>query len=213
MRRDWTPVIGQTYGRLKYLAVRSHPKYRKKFLECECDCGRQKFLDPVKVLNGKTRSCGCLGLELKTRHGFARRPYTRRPPEYRAWVQMKSRCNNPRSKDYGIYGGKGIHVCERWRDSFLNFYTDMGPRPSRRHSLDRKDSNGDYSPNNCRWATPSVQAMNRHWLEGITFRGEKKPLERWCRELGLAYSAVWRRIRRYGWSVERALETPVRKVR
>jgi hypothetical protein len=122
---------------------------------------------------------------------------------------MKTRCENPDSKHYRHYGGRGIKVCERWA-SFENFLVDMGKKPSRRHSIERDDVNGDYAPDNCRWATMDEQANNRRNNHPIEFRGKTQNMTQWARELGLSEDMVERRINLLGWSYEKALTTPHR---
>lgn len=121
---------------------------------------------------------------------------------------MKQRCYNKNEKNYGGYGGRGIKVCDRWRDHFAMFIQDMGPRPSPQHSLDRIDVNGDYCPENCRWATQAEQQQNRRVNILLKFNGKVQCLAVWARELGIGEWALASRIRR-GWSIERALTTPV----
>jgi hypothetical protein len=123
---------------------------------------------------------------------------------------MKRRCNNPLDEAYGIYGGRGITVCDRWQDSFANFFADMGKRPSRKHSLDRKDNDLGYTPDNCRWATPEQQNNNRRQNRLITLNGKTQTLTVWANELGLPPNLVFARIDN-GWSAERSLTTPVRR--
>lgn len=122
---------------------------------------------------------------------------------------MKTRCNNPRFKDFKNYGGRGIGVCERW-DEFANFLEDMGPTFAEGLTLDRIDCNGDYAPENCRWADHTTQANNTRSNVFITLWGESHTLTEWCRLVGLPIKVVQNRYYNYGWDVERCLTTPVR---
>ena len=117
---------------------------------------------------------------------------------------MKDRCLNPNSCNWTNYGGRGITVCDRWKDSFSNFYEDMGPRPSTDHSIDRKDNDKGYSKENCRWVTHDVQAHNRGNNVYYEHNGERKLLLDWCAETGMNYNTVYTRLRR-GWSFEKAI--------
>ena len=139
--------------------------------------------------------------------------YKTRPDEYRVWSGMKVRCSNPNFKDWHLYGGRGIAVCERWRNSFELFFADVGPRPSSAHSLDRyPDPNGDYEPRNVRWATRKQQARNwatRNRL--FTHAGEALTLSEWAERLGIARESLRDRING-GWSIARAVTCkPIRK--
>jgi hypothetical protein len=129
------------------------------------------------------------GKSRQARHGY------KNTRTYRIWIGMKNRCLNQSSKDYYKYGGRGITVCKRWRDSFLNFLEDMGETPENM-SLDRKDFNGNYEPSNCQWATIQVQNTNRRGIKFIEYRGESKTLAQWCRDLGLDYHVTWNRLYR-----------------
>ncbi len=128
-------------------------------------------------------------------------------PEYRAWNQMIQRCHNANNPMFRYYGGRGIHVCDRWRASFSDFFSDMGERPSARHSLDRKDNNGDYCPENCRWATRSQQARNTRVIPLLSFQGVSLCVADWADRLGFKKHTLHNRLV-YGWSVEEALTTP-----
>lgn len=136
--------------------------------------------------------------ETKPRHGF------RYHPLYSRWLGMVQRCNDPNHVRYAMYGGKGVMVCERWRD-FPNFLEDMGmPEPGM--SLERLDNNGDYCPENCVWATASQQTRNKSCNRNITFNGETKCLQDWATAIGLSFSALNERLSK--WTLERALTTP-----
>jgi len=145
-----------------------------------------------------SRSCGCLARQAAKTHGMVR------APEYGVWRNMYQRCTNPNNPQYHNYGGRGIKVCQRWRESFENFYADMGPRPSSQHSIDRINTNGDYTPSNCRWATPVQQSNNKNDNRLITYRGQTRTLSEWARLTGISKSSLSWRLNN-GWTVEDAL--------
>lgn len=150
---------------------------------------------------------GTTSIHPNTRHGHTSRKQPR-TPEYRAWTAMRTRCYNPNYPQYADYGGRGVVVCEQWRNDFAAFYAYLGPRPSAIHSLDRHpDPVGNYEPGNVRWATPTEQSRNRRYCIFLTYRGERKQLDDWADQLGIRRNRVRDRLRR-GWSVEQALETP-----
>jgi len=125
--------------------------------------------------------------------------------EYTSWRGMRQRCGNANANHYENYGGRGIQVCEDW-SSFSAFLEDMGPKPSSHHQIDRIDNDGDYAPDNCRWATRKEQGANRSNTRLITFGGVTKPLRAWSRDLKIPCSTLHDRLRR-GWSVQRAFTT------
>lgn len=179
--------------------------------ECLCDCGVLHRTHSRALLHGWCKSCGCLLLDTRgthsVTHGEARQKV--RSVEYNTWGRMNSRCHDPGHPRYSDYGGRGISVCDRWRDSFENFLADMGRRPSAQHSLDRyPDNDGNYEPDNCRWATTVQQSLNRRTTRWIIRHGEKRCLKDWCAIYGLKYHCVVQRMRILGWSLEQALTTP-----
>lgn len=176
---------------------------------CRCDCGVEKVIRRDHLVDGQTISCGCVrraavGTRNKT-HGHATKGA--KTPEFRTWMSMIQRCRNPR-KEYRLYSGRGIKVCERWM-SFENFFADMGPRPSSNHSIDRIDNDKGYSPENCRWATDREQASNRSDTRKVTFNGETMCIAEWARKLGINGRTVSGRIK-LGWTVEDALFVPLK---
>ncbi len=133
-------------------------------------------------------------------------------PSYYSWNNMRTRCHNEKAPEYSRYGGRVIKVCERW-SSFKNFLEDMGPKPSKKHSLDRIDNEGNYTPENCRWATVGEQSRNRRTNHMITFKGLTLCLKDWAAKTGMKHTTLSMRLTKYGWSVDKALTTPVRKRR
>ena len=129
--------------------------------------------------------------------------------EYKAWLSMHDRCNNPKSNGYHNYGGRGITVDPIW-ESFDQFLADMGPRPSSLYSLDRIDVNGNYAPGNCRWATAKEQANNRQHHNVVTAFGKTQTIQAWADEYGMTRGCLFGRITTLGWPPEKALTEPVR---
>lgn len=139
-------------------------------------------------------------------HGHARRAETSR--EYRAWLNIKTRCYNERHSSFARYGQRGVYVCARWRDSFVAFLSDMGRKPSRSHSIDRADGHGSYTcgkcsdciargaPANCRWSTPTEQARNQRTTVQVTYQGVTRCLPEWAEVLGMSRNALWMRLSR-----------------
>jgi hypothetical protein len=152
-------LTGQKFGILT-VKQREYKNVKDTIWLCQCDCGKMKEIRATHLKSGATISCGCLQSKPgdknpNYRHGG------RYSPEYWPWQALKDRCVNKNRGDFQSYGGRGITVCERWRDSFENFFADMGPRPSPKHSVDRIDVNGNYEPGNCRWASISEQSRNK----------------------------------------------------
>jgi hypothetical protein len=145
---------------------------------------------------------------MTTTHGHAKCRTTGKSPEYRCWGHILDRCYRPKTGGYERYGGRGIKVCDRWRHSFENFLADMGTKPSKDHSIDRIDVNGDYEPGNCRWATRAEQDLNRRNTLFVTAMGETLPLKVWSERTGIPYDAMWSRIKS-GWDEERAVTAPI----
>lgn len=172
---------------------------------CRCICGTTRAVRTASLVAGISLSCGCLGREAHKHNPWRKHGHCH-SPEWRSWASIRDRCNNPRTPTYDRYGGRGISICARWNE-FINFLSDMGPRPSPVHSVDRIDNNGNYEPGNCRWATEKEQARNRRSNLLFTVDGETLPLACWVERAGLKYSCVSARLHR-GWSLEDALSKP-----
>ena len=190
-------MITQLFGRLRVIERAETDRYGKARWLCECKCGTRLVVRGYDLRSGGTRSCGCLSRELATTHGL------RKTPEYSVWADMIRRGTNPNHPAYKDYGGRGIKVSARWR-KFENFYADMGPRPSPAHSLDRIDNDGDYEPENCRWATRKEQARNIRPNRMIPFNGEMLCVTEWAERVGLRRDTLRWRLN-HGWSVGRAI--------
>jgi hypothetical protein len=157
-------LAGERFGRWIVLRWAGKDKHRNALWLCRCDCGKERVVTSNSLRTGHTKSCGCLSREIAAqrqhKHGHARRNET---PEYRTWKAMLTRCCNPHAPNYPDYGGRGITVCDRCRDSFGSFLEDMGEKPEPKHlySIDRINNEAHYEPGNCRWATWSEQMRNR----------------------------------------------------
>lgn len=200
--------VGELIGECTYLGD-AYSKNWKRYATFKCKCGNKfiAYISKVRMLH--TKSCGCVAtkkiIAFNTTHGMAN------TVEYATWVRILQRCTNKNNPRYMEWGGRGIKVCERWANSFENFFEDMGKRPSKYHSLDRFPNNdGYYEPANCRWATPQEQAMNRSSNFIVEYKGQKEPLKKLTDLYGLSYSVVSQRIKKLGWSVQDAFEKPNR---
>ena len=192
---------GQTFGRLTAVEdlgnVEGYRAYR-----CSCSCGSETVVAAHRLLHEKgPRSCGCLQREAVTKHG---KEGTR---IYKIWSNMKARCNDSTHRSYPTYGGRGITVCDRWTNDFVAFYADMGDPPTDDHTLDRRDTNGNYSPDNCRWATWLEQANNTRANVLLTYDGETRTAAEWSRITGINVATIRQRKKR-GWTDEQILTTP-----
>lgn len=194
-------ISGNRYGRLVAIKAIGQTANRGSIWSCACDCGASPNISISSLKSGHTQSCGCLGAERRriatTKHGASG------SQEYAIWASMIKRCNLVG----GPYYNKRIVVCGRWRNSFAAFVSDMGPRPSINHSIDRINNYGDYSPDNCRWADARTQANNTNRNVWISFNGARKTVAEWARSLRVPYTTIMNRYYR-GWSAQQCLKQP-----
>jgi hypothetical protein len=201
MRR--VTAIGRRYGRLvvvDYTPGSTVGKRRLSKAFCSCDCGNRMVVILSSNLNsGHTKSCGCIRSEVNAirnrenkKHGHI--VNGRASSTYRAWNSMIARCEYSGNVSFANYGGRGISVCRRWRRSFIAFLSDMGERPLNK-SIDRIDTNGNYNPKNCRWATSEEQARNRRNNVVVTIASRTACSTEWARRIGISQSALRRRLK------------------
>ncbi|HJQ65350.1 MAG TPA: hypothetical protein VJ816_03180 [Gemmatimonadales bacterium] len=195
---------GQKYGR--YEVIHEAPRRNTQpYWLCRCTCGTEKEVSEFTLVTGLSKSCGC--------GRFGDMPGAQHTPEYWAWRTARQRCTNPNTRDFKRYGGRGIRMCKRW-DKFSNFLDDMGFRPEgpERYTLDRINTNGPYSPENCRWATYRVQENNRRNTPFVMFKGRRIKLRDLADRYKIKHVLLYRRLA-WGWPMQRALETPSEALR
>lgn len=197
-------LTGKKIGKLTILKRAENRVYQKGGIrvrwECICECGNHVILSSATIK--KRQSCGCT----TGRHG------KRHDRIYGIWTDMKSRCNNPNRKHYKYYGERGIKVCKEWEEDFMSFYNwSMNNGYDDNLTIDRIDVNGDYCPENCRWATKEQQANNTRLNHLLEYNGETHDITEWAKILGMKPSTLFARINDYHWTIERAFTQPVRK--
>lgn len=177
---------GDRYGRLT--VVREVDKRgQHRMFECKCDCGNVKTFIFNNLRKNHSTTCGC-SWDGNPTHGMSH------TIEYDSWCNMRRRCTEVKNHKYSRYGGRGITVCDRWKNSFENFYEDMGASPGPEYSLGRIDNDGDYCPVNCRWETAMQQVRNRSNTRMVTIDGVTRPLAEWAEISGLPYGTLQYRL-------------------
>lgn len=199
-------LIGKKFNRLLVIEL-AESKNDNIVWKCLCDCGKITNVITANLTSGRVKSCGCLKEEKLIRRNTTHNQ--RHTKLYEVWKTMKQRCSNPNNKGYKNYGGRGIKVCDEWKNSFQSFFDwSMKNGYSTNLSIDRIDNNGNYCPENCRWTNRIVQANNSRWNKFITINGETHSLADWCRIYKMPYTLVSNRVSRYGWDIVKALKTP-----
>lgn len=206
-------LTGKRFGRLVVIEraedhIQPNGKHQIQWL-CKCDCGNEVVVRGSNLKNGNSKSCGCLQKDTtsfnnKLHNGSISVSGMARSKIYTTWCNMKQRCLNENNRQYKDYGGRGIKVCDDWLDfepfykwAMVNGYNDM-------LTLDRINTNGNYTPRNCRWVDMKMQQNNRRNNHRITYNGKTQTLAQWADEIGVKRQTLRDRIFRYGWSVEKA---------
>jgi hypothetical protein len=188
---------GDKYGRLTIISEVEQIKWTRRFL-CKCDCGKEKVIRLEHLRRGAIISCGCYNIEKSLgvchslKHGHKR--HLKPTRIYRIWGGMKKRCLNSKSNNYKRYGGRGINVCEEWIEfePFLNWAMSNGYKDNL--SIERKDSNGNYEPGNCKWANAKEQANNRNSTHFVTYKDKSLSIKQWSEILNINYNTLKHRL-------------------
>jgi hypothetical protein len=173
-------------------------------VEAQCECGQITVANLDNIRSGHTRSCGCqkiLSSTGRAKHGHSRKGIRTRT--YQIYRDMRTRCENARYAEFHLYGGRGITVCDRWKQGFEFFLSDMGEAP-RGMTIERDRVNEGYSPENCRWATPAEQSVNKRNNVFIEYEGRRQTVSQWAAELGLNAGRMYYGVKQ-GWPPQRLL--------
>lgn len=204
-------LTGQKFGRLTVInRAKNHTQKNgsvKTQWLCECDCGNRVVVQGVNLKNGHVKSCGCYQKDNPSHYKHGKRNEW----SYKVWKHIKQRCFDKNCKRYKDYGGRGITVCDRWKNSFEAFYEDVSKLPNfgkEGYTLDRIDNDGNYELLNCRWADNRTQGNNKRNNLQITFNNKTQTLTQWANELNLNYKKLWSRLYQLNWSIEKAFKTP-----
>lgn len=186
---------GLKFGRLLVLSKIGQTK-KDSIWQCQCDCGKIITCLKHNLIKGNTKSCGCLNRDSilllnkrKATHGKSKAPV------YKCWFNIKQRCLNPLNAHFKNYGGRGIKIHKEWENNFYEFYKYVGERPSKNHSIDRIDNNGNYEPGNVRWADRETQNNNRRVNVTIFFNGERFTVASLAKRFGLNPNPIYKKIK------------------
>jgi len=198
MNKNFKDLTGFKYGRLKVLScyMYNYGNVNRSTCDCICDCGNKKTYLTSNIVTGNVKSCGCFRKEIGER-SYTHNMSKNKGITYNVWDGMKSRCFNVKNIGYPDYGGRGITVCDRWRSNFLYFIEDMGQRPSKKHSIERINNDGDYEPSNCRWATTKEQSRNTRRTVWINYEGVKLCQKDFIEIIGISSSTFFRYCKIY----------------
>ena len=197
-------IEGKKFGYLTAIKYSGNGKW-----ECACDCGNIKYVETSKLVKGKIVSCGCKNKlhQFRKTHGMTNTRI------YSIWSGMKNRCQNTRKQEYKMYGGRGISICDEWLgENGFEYFCDWAMQNGYQDNLtiERKDVDGNYCPENCCWIPLGEQALNTRNNVYLEYNGESKPISQWAKEYGINYQVFHNRVRNLGWSMEKALNEPVR---
>lgn len=205
-------LTGMRFGYLTVLSRAQNSPTGEAMWNCKCDCGSIVTVGGYSLRNGNTKSCGCLQKEIIVSRNKTHGKSNSRL--YRTYMHMKERCFSKSDKRYKEYGGRGITICDEWsgKSGFENFYKwSMENGYADNLTIDRIDVNGNYEPSNCRWTNMRVQQNNRRNNHTLEYNGETKTLSQWSEITGIKSITILNRLR-LGWSVEKALSEPVRRL-
>jgi len=195
-------LTNQKFNRLTVLKLAPKQKHKVAWL-CKCDCGKTTIVLATNLTGNRTRSCGCLKMEKLLQRSTTHNQ--RHTKIYEVWKTLKQRCLNPNNKFYFRYGGRGITVCEDWKNNFTSFYEwSMKNGYKEGLSIDRIDNNGNYCPENCRWTDKLTQANNTRTNHYITFRNQTKTIAEWSRHFNLPYGNIQGKLIRNNYDAEKA---------
>lgn len=211
-------LTGQKFNRLTVISRKGTNKCGNVLWKCKCECGNETVTEGTYLLTGHTKSCGCLlkdsakyrNKEKTTTHGLTYDRDGKIARLYRIWLGIKTRCFNPNEPGYFRYGGRGIKVCDEWMHNFKTFHDwalDNGYKENL--TIDRINNNGNYEPDNCKWATSKEQANNRRTNRRITMKGETKTVAEWAEDSNIKYCQIIARLND-GWSLEKATTIPIK---
>ncbi len=205
-------LSGNKYGRAEVIRPYGKNKYGKTVFLCKCDCGKMFTTLGNSLQSGRTKSCGCLFLEKSNEKVMSLAKHNKSNTRlYNIWHTMKQRCYYEKHKSFNIYGGRGIRMCQEWRNNFQAFYDwAISNGYAEDLTIDRVDINGDYEPSNCRWVTMKEQSNNKRNNHLIEYNGKVKTVSQWADEIGIDKNVLYKRLIG-GWSVQKAFTTPKKR--